>query len=1078
MDDSKYFQIILDIISVFDQQGQAEKSTEALLDEVLALLAACFPQAEYIRAYRLGGAYLDLWVTTEAAPPEQTRIEVQSAPAYDWALQQFAPTVEGAHWIIPLYSNRFNQGILQIGFPDEAPSDVPDWLQLAAREVSMALSNRSGRALTTLLGKATSELTDARTFREIAQVLGRHMLEGGQFLSINLNRYNPQGEFTGFEVVATANRQAAFETDERLEIGPGGFALLEEIFASSAPLIIDDVAAIDAPSSEWLGRFQIRAMCIMPLRAEGQVFGFISVNSRIGRMNLSSLRLQVYQSLADQISAMVRLHRLIEATEYTATLGERLSNTLAELSVEQDWGEMAQIIARNLVPQPGRRLGINLLERDGRGAIAAWRMLVGANREMTFPVDPYDPDAVLPWSMLPAQLRSAVEQREVVAIDNLPASVQPGDDQTIHTWFARTQIRAALIVPLIVNARPEAFLALVAREPTTFTREEINVFRSIGDQLSALLHIKSLLREAQAAHQFAVNLLEAFRAILSAEDYEAMMSAAIRVMPDFVEIASLALFDPPVSRGEVPQRILADSFVFRAAVVRRAIVDVVDPENERLRGLIDRFMSGELFIIPDLTHYVPVMSQNIIRYLKEDHAINAIGTMGLLSGSRLLGMLTFGSTSAMPTDGSQNANFRAIADQIATAIENRQLVSEAQINAQQLASQVRVLRVMTELSANIVAAEDENSLLNQSTRMLVEGLGVEHCAVILLDSAGGAGSVVSEYPPAQRTGSRYTLQNPLMRTLAERDYDLMLVYDTETDSQIDDPCRQHLLGRDIRSLLTLPLVIQGQTTGFIELSIGDPEKRFTPEMVDIAQTITSQVAIGLQNLRLLADAQRRAAQLQYIAAFSQAVQATLDLAQVFEVALKESVNVLRLDYIAIIMYDPAPGRLRLTAQRIEDQLSVDLNSGVIIPQAGTTAGKVWETRSLYHTSDLSREAHLKHPTHSDLRSLLIAPIFSRGLMLGMVEVGCFAAHVYNETDIAVFQQMVNQLGIAIENAEAYSQSQKLAQNKALVNEIATQLQQQAEMESILQVTVQELGKALGARRARVRLGTAPNGDRQ
>jgi GAF domain-containing protein len=102
---------------------------------------------------------------------------------------------------------------------------------------------------------------------------------------------------------------------------------------------------------------------------------------------------------------------------------------------------------------------------------------------------------------------------------------------------------------------------------------------------------------------------------------------------------------------------------------------------------------------------------------------------------------------------------------------------------------------------------------------------------------------------------------------------------------------------------------------------------------------------------------------------------------------------------------------------------------------------------------------------------MIAPLVSRGRILGVVSVGCIKPNIYSETDVAVFRQMVNQLAVAIENAEAFAQSQRVAKNESLVNDISTQLQRQLDIHSMLDVTVNELGRALGARRARIRLGS-------
>jgi GAF domain-containing protein len=121
-----------------------------------------------------------------------------------------------------------------------------------------------------------------------------------------------------------------------------------------------------------------------------------------------------------------------------------------------------------------------------------------------------------------------------------------------------------------------------------------------------------------------------------------------------------------------------------------------------------------------------------------------------------------------------------------------------------------------------------------------------------------------------------------------------------------------------------------------------------------------------------------------------------------------------------------------------------------------------------YVPDLMQETTMRHQ-YSEARSLMLAPIFARGQIRGVVEVGYNRSNSYTEADMLVFQQMVSQLNVAIENAEAFVQTQKSADNKALANQISTHLQRQNRIEDMLNVTVTELGKALGAKKARVRL---------
>ena len=79
--------------------------------------------------------------------------------------------------------------------------------------------------------------------------------------------------------------------------------------------------------------------------------------------------------------------------------------------------------------------------------------------------------------------------------------------------------------------------------------------------------------------------------------------------------------------------------------------------------------------------------------------------------------------------------------------------------------------------------------------------------------------------------------------------------------------------------------------------------------------------------------------------------------------------------------------------------------------------------------------------------------------------------MFEQVQPFLFRQMTDQLAVAIENAEAYTQSQRQARNEALVNDIATRLQRQTDVQSMLDITLSEMGKALGARRARIRLAT-------
>lgn len=140
-------------------------------------------------------------------------------------------------------------------------------------------------------------------------------------------------------------------------------------------------------------------------------------------------------------------------------------------------------------------------------------------------------------------------------------------------------------------------------------------------------------------------------------------------------------------------------------------------------------------------------------------------------------------------------------------------------------------------------------------------------------------------------------------------------------------------------------------------------------------------------------------------------------------------------------------------------------------EANVIASQAWAKREMMYVDDVHADWEWKHPKEQALQTVLAQPLSSVGVMLGVMEIGHHQPSAYNTVDITTFQQMSNQLAIALSNAEAYAQSQKLARNKSLANDIITRIQQQPDVKSILEVTVHELGQALKARRGRIRLGT-------
>jgi len=110
-------------------------------------------------------------------------------------------------------------------------------------------------------------------------------------------------------------------------------------------------------------------------------------------------------------------------------------------------------------------------------------------------------------------------------------------------------------------------------------------------------------------------------------------------------------------------------------------------------------------------------------------------------------------------------------------------------------------------------------------------------------------------------------------------------------------------------------------------------------------------------------------------------------------------------------------------------------------------------------------------------SHLIVPIVVHGQVLGGIRLHREKGeNPWTEEELRVVEQAISQIGPALENARLLEEAQMRASREQTVNVIATQVRNSAGIQAILQNTVRELGKALGVSRTFVQFGVNPDAE--
>lgn len=101
------------------------------------------------------------------------------------------------------------------------------------------------------------------------------------------------------------------------------------------------------------------------------------------------------------------------------------------------------------------------------------------------------------------------------------------------------------------------------------------------------------------------------------------------------------------------------------------------------------------------------------------------------------------------------------------------------------------------------------------------------------------------------------------------------------------------------------------------------------------------------------------------------------------------------------------------------------------------------------------------------KSELAVPIAFGGRVIGVLDVQHDVVDGLKDDDVFVLQSVATQMGIALRNANLYTQAQQQAQQESMVNEIGRQIQSATNVEMVLEIAARELGQKLGVPRASI-----------
>lgn len=409
----------------------------------------------------------------------------------------------------------------------------------------------------------------------------------------------------------------------------------------------------------------------------------------------------------------------------------------------------------------------------------------------------------------------------------------------------------------------------------------------------------------------------------------------------------------------------------------------------------------------------------------------------VVSGERLWGYLAL--ADGKPLTSQDRSLLHAFAANLGVLLDNALLFQETQYKLVEAAT---LATVSHDISSKLTQ-EELLPFLTQSLAFILDGTV---CFIMLRHPHTGELELAAVYERNPEGGARQRAidgYGPLVRKVMERREPLAIEDVSASDHVVYPSVENH----GDKSVLGLPLLVQGQAVGTIVVVESRERRWFTEEEIGRAMVVVNQGAVSIANARLFREVERRLVELGTLAEISRVVFSQLQSPEIYQRVVDELARAFGYPYVAF--YWVEEDRLELGAQ-------VGYAVGRLEAHLGWGRGLVGQAAATGQTGYIPDVSiHSDHESAADdVVSQIALPLRKNDRVLGVLSVESHAP--LTEADLSLLQSLSYQVTMAVENARLYAAEQREREIARTLLQIAGDLSGTLHLDEVLQLILERL----------------------
>ncbi|MCU0485862.1 MAG: GAF domain-containing protein [Anaerolineales bacterium] len=393
----------------------------------------------------------------------------------------------------------------------------------------------------------------------------------------------------------------------------------------------------------------------------------------------------------------------------------------------------------------------------------------------------------------------------------------------------------------------------------------------------------------------------------------------------------------------------------------------------------------------------------------------------ILAKGQVLGLVALADARPYAFNKYNQRILQTLSANLGAAVENARLFIETQRLLQETKERSSELSIINMVQASLASQLDFQAIYDLIGERVREVFHVDVVDIVLYDPA--ADTMTMPYSFEKGDQSVIIPQAPygFRKEVIDNRRPLLI------NENFAELARQHnnpvLTGETPKSALFMPLLVGEQVRGVISIQNMDQEQAFSAEDVRLLQTLSNAMSVALENARLFAETQQRAAELAAINAVSTALVRELDLNALIHVVGEQTRMLFNASIAYVALYDEDNQVIQFPYTHGEDLASIPYGEGL--------TSKILETsRPLLINQDLDRQV-------VEIGAAVIGrmPLSYLGvpIMVGAKAVGVLSVQsttqegIFTENDQRLLSTIASNVGIALQNARLFDEIKRQEQ---------------------------------------------------